>query len=225
MSVVSRYGHTVQPTKETKDDRRPDKRQPDKRRAILAGALELFGRDGYTRASLDAIAAASGVSSRTIYNHFKDKAELFQAVIQESTHRVAEMQIDLIDRYLGKIVDLEADLIEFGVAWQSKWLSRTAPHLALVRQIHAEAEHIPRAAADAWWQEGPSRVRRVLADRLRVIADRGLLRVADPDRAALHLMLLLSVENLTTRSARVDGAEIDDAVAAGVHAFLHGYRS
>jgi len=33
-------------------------------------------RDGYTRASIDAISAEAGVSTRTIYNHFTDKAML-----------------------------------------------------------------------------------------------------------------------------------------------------
>ncbi|MEV6149621.1 helix-turn-helix domain-containing protein [Nonomuraea sp. NPDC052129] len=58
------------------------------RQAIMAGALTLFARDGYTRARRDAIAVEAGVSNRTIYNHFTDKAELFQAVMQESTQRV-----------------------------------------------------------------------------------------------------------------------------------------
>jgi AcrR family transcriptional regulator len=89
--------------------------QPDKHRAILDGALVMFARDGYMRASLDAIAAEAGVSNRTIYNHFADKAELFQAVIQESTQRVSDTMIDVIDRHLGKVVDLEADLIELGL--------------------------------------------------------------------------------------------------------------
>ncbi|MEU7831466.1 TetR family transcriptional regulator [Nonomuraea sp. NPDC049129] len=39
------------------------------RRAIMAGALTLFARDGYTRAGLDAITVEAGVSNRTIYNH------------------------------------------------------------------------------------------------------------------------------------------------------------
>ena len=46
----------------------------DKRRAIIDGALAVFARDGYTRASIDAISAEAGVSTRTVYNHFTDKA-------------------------------------------------------------------------------------------------------------------------------------------------------
>ena len=197
--------------------------QPDKRRAIIHGALALFARDGYTRASLDAIAAEAGVSNRTIYNHFSDKAELFQAVIQESTQRVADTMIDIIDRQLSKIVDLEADLVGLGLAWLALLTSELTPHFALVRQINAETEHIPAAALKTWRDNGPGRVRGELADRLRQIADHGQLSIDNPERAAGHLMLLISAENLTDRAALDDNAELTAMVAAGVHAFLYGY--
>lgn len=198
--------------------------QPDKRRAIVNGALLLFARDGYMRASLDAIAAEAGVSNRTIYNHFADKAELFQTVIQESSQRVADTMVDIIDRHLGKIVDLEQDLIELGLAWLGVLTSDLAPHFALVRQVNAETEHIPPAAKEAWWEMGPGRVRRELADRLHQLADRGLLTIDDPARAAGHLMLLISADNLTENSALDDKTERVAMVSAGVRAFLYGYK-
>ena len=57
------------------------------------------------------------MSTRTIYNHFGDKAQLFRALITESATRVADAQIAIIDRYLHKVTDLEADLVEFGRVW------------------------------------------------------------------------------------------------------------
>ncbi|NUW38833.1 TetR/AcrR family transcriptional regulator [Nonomuraea rhodomycinica] len=197
--------------------------QPDKRRAIVTGALTLFARDGYTRAGLDAIAAEAGVSNRTIYNHFTDKAELFQTVIQESTRRVADTMVDIIDRHLSKVVDLEADLVDFGMAWLGVLTSDLAPHFALIRQINAEIEHIPPAALELWRDSGPGRTRRELAERLRRIAERGELAIDDPARAAGHLMLLISADNLTDRAALHDESALREMVAAGVHTFLHGY--
>lgn len=198
--------------------------QPDKRRAILDGALTLFARDGYTRASLDAIAAEAGVSNRTIYNHFADKAELFQTVIQHSTQRVADTMVDIIDRHLSKVVDLEADLIEFGTAWLGVLTSGLAPHFALIRQINAELEHIPPAALALWRADGPGRTRRELADRLARLAERGELELPDDSRAAGHLMLLISADNLTVRESLQDEAAVRAMVEAGVRAFLYGYR-
>ncbi|GGO25897.1 TetR/AcrR family transcriptional regulator [Microbispora bryophytorum] len=197
--------------------------QPDKRRAITAGALTLFARDGYTRAGLDAIAAEAGVSNRTIYNHFTDKAELFQAVMQESTQRVADTMVDIIDRHLTKIIDLESDLIDFGLAWLGVLTSDLAPHFALIRQINAEIEHIPPAALQLWQQTGPGRTRCELAERLRRIAERGVLTIDDPARAAGHLMLLISADNLTDRADLHNENALREMVAAGVSTFLYGY--
>lgn len=195
----------------------------DKRRAILAGALTVFARDGYTRASIDAIAAEAGVSTRTIYNHFEDKAGLFYTVIQESTTRVAEAQVEIIDRYLRKVTELEADLIEFGRALATP-MTDYADHFALVRQINAEIGHIPQEAVDAWQEAGPRRVLRELAGRMRELADRGLLRIDDPDRAAVHFMLLVQgAIPFHHGIGATRSAEIDEIVTSGVRAFLHGY--
>ncbi|WP_424532939.1 TetR/AcrR family transcriptional regulator C-terminal domain-containing protein [Sphaerisporangium viridialbum] len=98
-----------------------------------------------------------------------------------------------------------------------------AEHFALVRQINAESGHIPQAAIEAWQETGPLRVRRELAGRIRELADRGLLRAENPDRAAVHLMLLISVANPSYLGAVPGEKEIDEMVTSGVRAFLHGY--
>ncbi|MDQ3783410.1 MAG: TetR/AcrR family transcriptional regulator [Actinomycetota bacterium] len=195
----------------------------DKRRAILAGALTVFARDGYTRASIDAISAEAGVSTRTIYNHFQDKAQLFQTVIQESAARVAEAQIAIIEGYLRKVTDLEPDLIEFGLALATP-MTDYADHFALVRQINAEAGHIPRAALDAWREAGPLRVLGELARRMRRLAEQRLLRIDDPDRAAVHFMLLVQgAIPFQHGLGATRESEIDEIVTSGVRVFLHGY--
>jgi len=197
--------------------------QPDKRRAILAAALTLFARDGYTRASQDAIAAAAGVSNRTIYNHFADKAELFQTVMRESTQRVADTMVDIIDRHLSKVVDPETDLVDFGLAWLGVLIGELAPHFALIRQINAEVDHIPPTTLQHWRQNGPGRTRRELAERLGRLAERGTLAIDDPERAAGHLMLLISADNLTDPDALHDPDARTAMVTAGVRIFLYGY--
>jgi AcrR family transcriptional regulator len=189
---------------------------------MLAGGLTVFARDGYSRGSIDVIAAEAQVSSRTIYNHFQDKAGLFRAVIQDSATRVAAAQLVIVDRYLRKVTDLEADLVEFGVAWRTP-MPDYAEHSSLVRQINAEAGHIPQEAIEAWQETGPLAVRRALADRLAALGEDGLLRVDDPMLAALHFSLLISGANPSYLGARMTPEEIAEAVTTGVHAFLHGY--
>ncbi|TDO54916.1 TetR family transcriptional regulator [Kribbella sp. VKM Ac-2527] len=192
----------------------------DKRTAVLTGARAVFARDGFSRASIDVIAAEANVSSRTIYNHFQDKAGLFYAVLLESAGRVAAVQIEILDRHLGRITDLEADLVAFGVAWRTS-VPDFAEHQALVRQVIADAQHIPPAAIEAWQQAGPLAVRRALADRFAALASDGLLTVDDPLRAALHYSVLISGDTVNPYPAKTEN--LDETVATGVHAFLHGY--
>lgn len=58
------------------------------RQKILDAAYVLFRRKGYTRVSMDEIAAASTVTKRTLYYHFRSKDELLEAVL-ETQHRLA----------------------------------------------------------------------------------------------------------------------------------------
>jgi AcrR family transcriptional regulator len=185
--------------------------RPDKRQAILRGALSVFSRDGYSRASIDAIAKESEVSTRTLYNHFADKADLFRNVIQTSASEAAQDQIAIIERHFHKVTDLEKDLTAFGKAMCAE--HGNATHFALVRQINAELTHIPAEAIEAWQETGPRRVRRELAARL---AELGF---QDSRRAAVHLMLLTMTGEPSIRGTRPD----DDDIAAGVRVFLHGH--
>jgi AcrR family transcriptional regulator len=197
--------------------------RPAKRRAVLDGALAVFARDGYPRATIDAIAAAAGVSTRTIYNHFADKAQLFESVVAESTAGVADHQIRLIDRHLGDVTDLESALVGLGLDLAAP-MTAYAQHFALIRQIDADAGRIPPAVLDTWREAGPGRVLGALAARLRELADRGLLRVDDPQRTAVHLMLLVQgAVPFQHGLAATSEAEVTETVRSGVHAFLHGY--
>lgn len=58
------------------------------RQRILDAAYLLFRRRGYTRVSMDEIAAATTVTKRTLYYHFTSKDSLLAAVL-EAQHRLA----------------------------------------------------------------------------------------------------------------------------------------
>ncbi|MDA3625981.1 TetR/AcrR family transcriptional regulator [Saccharopolyspora sp. WRP15-2] len=201
------------------------RRGAEKRRAVLEGAREVFGRDGYTRASIDAIAKTSEVSTRTIYNHFADKAELFREVVMESAAEVREAQLVDLDRHLGKIVDLEQDLVDLGRAFVLI-PGEFRAHFALVRQINAEVGHIPEDVLEAWQEAGPRRVHEALARRMAELGERGLLEVDVPHRVAGHFVALVGME-IQSRTyygaLPLAEAELDEIVTAGVRAFLRAY--
>ena len=59
----------------------PGNRSERKQAAIVAAAAEVFLNTGYAGASMDEIAARSGVSKQTVYKHFTSKEALFIAVM------------------------------------------------------------------------------------------------------------------------------------------------
>lgn len=197
------------------------RRRPDKYRAIIDAALPVFASDGFTRAGIDTIARKAGVSTRTLYNHFRNKDGLFEAVVQESALRVAEVQSELIDRHLFKVTNLEADLVALGLALQNPAHAH-ALHAALVRHLAADIEHLPWRVIDTWQQAGPLRVQRALARRFTEFAARGLLVVDDAERAAQHFFVLTAQPGIQWMPV-TDAHDSEKHVTSGVRAFLLGH--
>ncbi|MFE4373477.1 TetR/AcrR family transcriptional regulator [Streptomyces sp. NPDC056835] len=205
----------------------PRKGLLEKRQAIERGARTVFGREGYTRASIDAIAAEAGVSTRTIYNHFTDKEELFRAVFLASAASVTADSMDLFERHFrhfGRAADVEADLLALGRDWVGQ-NSKHPEHFALVRQIITEGPRMPADVVEEWQRVGPRAVRAGLAERLRGLADQGLFDIDDADAAARHLSLLIGGVTLESfyGAVRLSAAEVEKFVASGVWAFLKLY--
>lgn len=200
----------------------------EKRRAIVLAANRVFGRDGYMRATVDAIAREAGVSKKTIYNHFDGKESLFLTAALESTRELSEAITALADRHLRKILDLEAELVEFGVDRVRAVFTAGDEHAAIGRTIRAEVAHIPRDVLDAWLDAGPMRSQRDIAVHLRAMADRGLIALGEggAERAAEHFTLLTftPIADRTFFGALpMDRDEVAALVADGVRTFLRLY--
>jgi AcrR family transcriptional regulator len=56
---------------------------------VIAAARKLFAEAGYAATSLDAIAAAAGMTKGAIYHHFSGKPDLFRAVFEREEQRLA----------------------------------------------------------------------------------------------------------------------------------------
>ena len=83
------------------------------RTSILQTALILFGEHGYDGVSMDMLARESGYSKATLYQYFKDKEELYSAVMQETPFYFNFLSIQPeIDGY-----DLEAAIKKIGLAY------------------------------------------------------------------------------------------------------------
>ncbi|MFH7597693.1 TetR/AcrR family transcriptional regulator [Streptomyces racemochromogenes] len=214
-------------------DALPPRKQA-KRIAIARAACAVFGREGYARASVDALAAAAGVSTRTLYNHFPGgKSELFRAVVTWSSAEVRDAHVAtvraLVDPERPPHPDnLERDLTALARALIDVMVEHP-DHFALVRHIHAEADHVPPEVLAAWKAAGPGPVADALADALTGLEKAGLLDLhGDPELAGGHFTALssTSVAQLSHYGVLpLSEARTDRLVRGGVAAFLRAYRA
>jgi len=58
-------------------------RDSGRRERVLAAALELFGRYGFRKASMDEIARSADISRQGLYLHFANKDALFRAAVRQ----------------------------------------------------------------------------------------------------------------------------------------------
>lgn len=196
---------------------------PHKRELIVRAALDVFVRDGYARASVDAIAAQAGVSKRTIYDYYGDKKALFLATIEQISAAQAAAFPELLERTLGDVTDVEAALTAFAREF-ARGMVRSPERAAVLRLVGTEAPHFAELRR-LWRGAGP--VQRALADRLAELAEEGELAIDDPLEAAEYLGVLVTgpVNNRSLFGAiALDPEEIDRLAEAGARVFLRAYR-
>ncbi len=101
---------------------------------IVDAAAELFLRDGYAATSVEAIANAAGVSKRTFYARFPDKAAVFLAVVSR-----------LIDEWLqgfDEAVDIAHGIEEALIAVARKMIGVALTPAALSLHVLITAESV-----------------------------------------------------------------------------------
>ena len=135
-------------------------------------------RDGYGAASIDKVAAEAGVSTRTIYERFKNKADLLGAVITRLVER--DMNTALLTEELDRQEPRQALL---AIARAITGRACDPLSAALFRICATEAKRFPELAAKM--RDGAKAcVDDSVAGYLRRQVERGTLQLADPNRAA-----------------------------------------
>lgn len=89
----------------------------DKKKKIILAAISEFAKDGFDKASIDAIALKAKVAKGTVFYHFKSKQVLFEEIVEEG-HKTFEEIIKRKTKNLKKekekvelIVEIEIDFI------------------------------------------------------------------------------------------------------------------
>ena len=92
---------------------------PIKREQILDGAFRIFLRDGFDAASMNDITREAGVSKGTLYVYFKNKEDLFGAIIERQKLRI----FGRLQEILAKNLPVAETLDEFGMLFATHLLS------------------------------------------------------------------------------------------------------
>ena len=190
-----------------------------RRQAILKAAAEVFREVGYERASMSEIRSRVGGSKATLYNYFPSKEKLFFEVM----YQAKESELGAIRSGLNADgEDLEQELLQFG---QNLVTALYSPEIIAIRRLSiAEYSSIGKAV----FQGSTVPMERHVAEFLRKGMKRGVLRTADPNIAAMHLLSLLESELLQRALLgvinSVKPSTVKAVVRRAVEVFLAGYQ-
>lgn len=92
---------------------------------ILEAARDMFIEQGYNKVSMRQIAKQLGYSHGSLYYHFKNKAELFSALVQEDFHKLDTLLFSVVNNAElsneTKIETIFTSYIEFGLTYPKQY--------------------------------------------------------------------------------------------------------
>lgn len=192
----------------------------DRRELILDVASEVFIVEGYAATSMSSIAAKLGGSKGTLYNYFKSKEELFVAYVQRHCefHR----------GQIGDLLNEEGEARPVLTAFARRYLRVFTSEKTLQnwRVISAESAKSPEIGR-MFYESGPLRGAKLVAEFLQKAVDRGELRISDTLQAAHQFTSLIHGRMIKARLlnylAVPSDEDIEGEVDAAMHVFFSAY--
>lgn len=195
---------------------------PVKREQILDGAHHVFMRMGFDAASMNDITREAGVSKGTLYVYFKNKEDLFIAMITRQKLRI----FGHLREILEQDTPLTQTLHDFGMFFSTHILAEKT--IRSMRIVIGVIDRIPDLASN-FMQMGPGSGPVILADYIRKQAELGNLRdVEDPMRAGrqfadLCLTGLFRPRLFGDMREPPTPEQIEDNVASAIRLFMNTY--
>ena len=192
------------------------------RARILSVATELFLTQGYGLTTIEAVARNAGVSKRTFYHRFADKAALFAAVIHHIVETIRPPpEVPLLEgatlhdilRRLARLI-LDAAL--------------SAPAIAIHRLIVAESARFPEVVRAANEQDGTAEAHALVGGLLAREFDDTALPPAARDFATqqfLQMVVAIPRRRAMGFGTPMSSAELDVWATQVVTLFLNGCRA
>jgi AcrR family transcriptional regulator len=90
------------------------------RKRILEGAYKLFRRQGYSRVTMDDIAAEATLTKRTLYHHFNSKDQLLANVLEAQHHLALRAFRTFGDRLSGSAEAIVEGMFQELTVWADR---------------------------------------------------------------------------------------------------------
>jgi AcrR family transcriptional regulator len=146
---------------------------------ILFAAAQLFAKQRFHEARMEDIAALAEVGKGTLYRYFKDKEELYLALLQQAATGLQErlrQELELADSPRDQLVAVIRGLLGY---------FDEHPHLSDLIQ-HTEV--MQRPGREFPWQKVRNQTLTLVKDILQAGASVGQFTVANPELAGLMLL-------------------------------------
>ena len=192
-----------------------------KKQAILEAAKRAFIAQGYSGASMEAIAEAAPVSKPTLYKHFHGKQDLFAAVIASQCEALLTTLADLTHQHDEPLAGLQA------IAESFVDLVYAEESIQLYRLIIAEQQHFPELG-ELVYRSGPVPVLQHLADYLSELHHLGVLNISDVETSSRLFFDMLKGDShfrcLLGLQKGLSDAERQHLLNAAISLFVRGHR-
>jgi TetR/AcrR family transcriptional repressor of mexJK operon len=198
-------------------------KDPMKRAAIVAAAVDLFAMHSLDGVTMEAVAAAAGVSKQTVYSHFSDKETLFEATVVAMSEQMMGAALSP-----GSAAEepLEMRLSKIGTAFLSMILGKKVANMGHSLPAALRGN---KPLALRFYNAGPGRTRAALAAIITAAVASGELAVDSSVLAADDLVSLwegsLPAQIVFGVVEPVSAKEIRRRARRGTKVFLRAYAA
>ncbi|MGC4755495.1 TetR/AcrR family transcriptional regulator [Micromonospora trifolii] len=171
-----------------------------KRASILAAAVGVFGRYGFQKTSMEAVAKAAGISRPGLYLMFPNKEQLYRATMQGVMERA---QRAMEERFADQALSFDERIVAGLDALMGTYIDTQ-----VARDLNELLEN-SQAQLGSMFHDYQERARTTLSAHLDALAPPGLL---DAELTADDLMDLLFSAALTWKSTAATRDEFRDRI-------------
>ena len=146
------------------------------RERILDETLTLFAENGYDGTSVEEIAEKVGIKAPSLYNHFKGKEDILNALIDMTEARYEEFFGS--DRHIGKLPESKEEFIQTAI--QKSSFTMNDPMIRKMRKFLVREQFRNEHFAEITTKHQMDGVRDMYARIIKGMMDKGLFREDDP---------------------------------------------